>query len=144
VEEFVAGRELTAGILEGDRGTRVLPILELRPRGEGRLFDWAAKYTPGECEFICPAGLSREEARAVEETARRAFAALGCRDLARVDIRLSPDGVPYVLEVNTLPGMTEMSTFPRMAAAAGISYGELVEALLARAVSRLPASHRMG
>ncbi len=144
VEEFVAGRELTAGVLEGERGPRVLPVLELRPKGAGRLFDWRAKYTPGECEFICPAGLSRDEARAVEEAARGAFEALGCRDLARVDIRLSPDGVPYVLEVNTLPGMTEMSTLPRMAAAAGMSYSDLVEALLARAISRLPASHRMG
>ncbi|MGY4707125.1 D-alanine--D-alanine ligase family protein [Candidatus Bipolaricaulota sp. J31] len=143
VERFVAGRELTVGILE-EEGVRVLPVLELRPKGEGRLFDWTAKYTPGECEFICPAELSPAELAAVEEAARGAFAALGCRDLARVDIRLSPNGTPYVLEVNTLPGMTEMSTFPRMAAAAGIPYGELMERLLLRAISRLPSSHRMG
>jgi len=144
VEEFIPGRELTAGVLEGDEGPWVLPILELRPRGEGRLFDWRAKYTPGECDFICPADLEEEERRAVEEVTRGAFSALGCRDLARVDIRLSSGGIPYVLEVNTLPGMTEMSTLPRMAAAAGISYGELVERLLLRALLRLPNSHRLG
>jgi len=144
VEEFIPGRELTAGLLEDGKGPMVLPILELRPKGKERLFDWAAKYTPGECEFICPAELSPSEREAVEEVAQRAFTALGCRDFARVDIRLSPEGVPYVLEVNTLPGMTEMSTFPRMAAAAGISYGELVDRLVRRALSRLPNSHRLG
>jgi D-alanine-D-alanine ligase len=144
VEEFVPGRELTAGILEEESGLMVLPVLELRPKGEERLFDWVAKYTPGECEFICPAELSPAEREAVEGVVRKAFAALGCRDLARVDIRLSPEGVPYVLEVNTLPGMTEMSTLPRMAAAAGIPYEELVERLVHRALSRLPNSHRLG
>lgn len=144
VERFIVGRELTAGVLEEGGVPLVLPLLELRPRGAGRLFDWTAKYTPGECEFICPAELSPQERGAVEEVTRRAFAALGCRDLARADVRLSPEGVPYVLEVNTLPGMTEMSTFPRMAAAAGIPYGELVERLLRRAISRLPTSHRLG
>lgn len=144
VEEFVPGRELTVGLLEGEGGLRVLPPLELRPRGAGRLFDWTAKYTPGECEFICPAELSPREGERVREVAREAFLALGCRDLARVDIRLSPDGLPYVLEVNTLPGMTEMSTLPRMAAAAGITYGELVEHLVLRAAARLADSRALG
>ncbi len=138
VEEFIPGREITVGVLEGEKGLEALPPLELVPKGEGRLFDWEAKYTPGECEFICPARLSREEREAVEGAGKGAFLALGCRDLARVDIRLSSEGIPFVLEVNTLPGMTEMSTLPRMAAAAGITYGELVERLLLRAISRLP------
>ena len=143
VEEFVPGREITVGILEEEAGLVVLPPLELVPKGEERLFDWKAKYIPGECEFICPARLSRGEREAVERAGREAFLALGCRDLARVDIRLSPEGVPFVLEVNTLPGMTEMSTLPRMAAAAGITYGELVERLLMRAISRLAGAPRL-
>lgn len=144
VEEFIPGRELTAGILEGGEGATILPVLELRPKGEERLFDWTAKYTPGECAFICPTELSPEEKAAVEDVTLGAFTALGCRDLARVDIRLSPEGIPYVLEVNTLPGMTEMSTLPRMASAAGIPYGELVERLVRRALARLPNSHTLG
>ncbi|MCD6321323.1 D-alanine--D-alanine ligase [Candidatus Bipolaricaulota bacterium] len=142
VEEFIPGRELTVGVLEKEDGLLVLPPLELRPQGE--LFDWEAKYTPGRCEFLCPAPLSPDREARVREVAAEAFRALGCRDLVRVDIRLAPDGTPYVLELNTLPGMTEMSTFPRMAAAAGMSYGELVEGLLLRALARLPAAARKG
>ena len=142
VEEFIPGRELTVGVLEKEDGLLVLPPLELRPQGE--LFDWEAKYTPGQCDFLCPAPLDPDREARVREVAAEAFRALGCRDLVRVDIRLAPDGTPYVLELNTLPGMTEMSTFPRMAAAAGMSYGELVEGLLLRALARLPAAARKG
>ncbi len=138
VEKFISGRELTCALLEEDAGVRALPLMELRPRGR-ELFDWEAKYTPGECEFICPAELPPAQAARAQEVSRKAFLALGCRDFARVDLRLAPDGTPYVLEVNTLPGMTEMSTLPRAAAAAGIPYDELVERLVRRALARLPA-----
>ncbi len=138
VEEYVPGRELTCGLLEGEEGVEALPVLELRPLGK-ELFDWEAKYTPGRCEFICPADLEPELGARIQELSRRVFSAIGCRDLARVDFRLTPEGEPYVLEVNTLPGMTEMSTLPRMARAAGMSYGELVERLIRRAISRLPS-----
>lgn len=142
VERYIPGQEITAAVLEGD-GLRVLPLVELRPKA-GLLFDWQAKYTPGECEFVCPTELPAAVSHEVAEVARTAFTALGCRDFARVDLRLSPDGTPYVLEVNTLPGMTEMSTFPRAAAAAGIPYDELVEGLLRRALSRLPSPSGLG
>jgi len=143
VEKFISGRELTCALLEEDAGVRALPLVELRPRGR-ELFDWEAKYAPGECEFVCPAEVSPEEGARVVEVAKDAFLTLGCRDLARVDIRLSPDGTPYVLEVNTLPGMTEMSTLPRAAAAADIPYDELVERLVRRALARLPIPRPSG
>jgi len=137
IEKFIVGRELTCALLEGESGVAALPLVELRPRG-GDLFDWGAKYSPGACEFICPAELPEGEAGRVAEVSKQAFMALGCRDFARADLRLAPDGTPFVLEVNTLPGMTEMSTFPRAAAAAGIPYDELVTRLVNRALARLP------
>jgi D-alanine-D-alanine ligase len=76
--------------------------------------------------------------------AKEAYVLLGCRDFARVDLRLSEEGTPYLLEVNTLPGMTELSLFPRAAAAAGIPYDDLVDFLLRRALSRLSDSHSLG
>jgi D-alanine-D-alanine ligase len=92
VERFIPGRELTVAVLDDDAPV-VLPLVELRPKGG--LFDWTAKYTPGECEFVCPAELCREDTERVGAVARAAHLALGCRDFSRVDIRLSPDGTPY-------------------------------------------------
>lgn len=143
VERFIPGRELTCALLEGEEGVEALPLVELRPKGR-ELFDWGAKYSPGECEFVCPAELPGDQAERAKEVSRKAFLPLGCRDFARVDLRLSPDGVPYVLEINTLPGMTEMSTFPRAATAAAIPYDELVEGLLSRALARLPLPPELG
>lgn len=135
-EKYVPGREITAAILDQDEGPKVLPLVELRPKRA--FFDWVAKYTPGECEILCPAPLAPEEEKRAKEVAREAYLLLGCRDFARVDMRLDEDGVPHLLEVNTLPGMTELSLFPRAAAAAGIPYDDLVDFLLRHALSRLP------
>ncbi|MCS7240082.1 MAG: D-alanine--D-alanine ligase [Candidatus Bipolaricaulota bacterium] len=138
VEKYVPGREITAAILEREEGPVVLPLVELRPKRE--FFDWTAKYTPGQCDVLCPAPLSAEQAQRVADVAREAYLLLGCRDFARLDLRLGEDGVPYLLEVNTLPGMTEVSLFPRAAAAAGLSYEELVDFLVRRALNRLSNS----
>jgi D-alanine-D-alanine ligase len=135
-EKYVPGREITAAILDQGEGPKVLPLVELRPKRA--FFDWVAKYTPGECEILCPAPLAPEEGKRAKDVALEAFLLLGCRDFARVDMRLDESGVPYLLEVNTLPGMTELSLFPRAAAAAGIPYDDLVDLLLRRALSRLP------
>lgn len=143
LERFIPGREVTCALLEGDSGVEALPLVELRPRGRP-LFDWGAKYAPGECEFVCPAELPEEAAARAAAVSRETFLALGCRDFARVDLRLAPDGTPYVLELNALPGMTEMSTFPRAAAAAGIPYQELVRRLISRALARLPSPDPTG
>lgn len=137
-EKYIPGREITAAILEREEGPELLPLVELCPKRE--FFDWIAKYTPGQCEVRCPAPLSPEENQRIVEIAREAYLLLGCRDFARVDLRLAEDGVPHVLEVNTLPGMTELSLFPRAAAAAGIPYEELVDLLLRRALRRLSNS----
>ncbi|HIP99183.1 TPA: D-alanine--D-alanine ligase [Candidatus Bipolaricaulota bacterium] len=137
IEKYIAGRELTCALLEGDSGVEALPLVELRPK-RGALFDWGAKYSPGACEFICPAELPAGEAARAAEVSKQAFMALGCRDFARADLRLAPDGTPFVLEVNTLPGLTELSTFPRAAAAADIPYDGLVSRLVDRALARLP------
>lgn len=142
VEPFVPGRELTVAVLEDDEHGPALPVVELVP--EGPMFDFTAKYAPGHCQFVCPAELSTTERKAVQDAAVTAHRTLGCRDLSRVDIRLQPDGTPVVLEVNTLPGMTEMSTFPRAAAAAGLPYDALAERLLFRALSRLPEPAVLG
>lgn len=137
-EKYIPGREITAAVLERGEGPEVLPLVELCPKRE--FFDWVAKYTPGQCEIRCPAPLSSQEASTIANIAQEAYLLLGCRDFARVDLRLGEEGVPYILEVNTLPGMTELSLFPRAAAAAGLPYEELVELLLRRALRRLSNS----
>ncbi len=131
VEAFVAGRELTVGILlEGERHI-ALPIVEIRsPRG---FFDYEAKYTDGVAEFLTPAPLDAATTAFVQDVALRAHEALGCYGYSRVDVRLGTDGVPYVLEVNNLPGMTPMSDLPRSAQAAGIGYQDLIVRMLATA-----------
>lgn len=142
-ERFIPGREVTAAVLERDGEAEALPLVGLQPK-EGELFDWTAKYTPGACAVTCPAELPGELAARIQAAARQAHLVLGCRDLSRADFRLSPDGVPYLLEVNTLPGLTEMSLFPRAAQAAGISYDDLVDHLLRRALDRLPPPAPLG
>ena len=105
-------------------------------RFPGDLFDYRAKYTDGEAEFLAPAPLSPDVAERVQIFSLQAHQALDCYGFSRVDLRLGEDGVPYVLEVNTLPGMTPLSDFPRAAAAHGIEYDELVERMLATAFER--------
>jgi D-alanine-D-alanine ligase len=128
VEQFVPGRELTVGILGDD----ALPVGEIIPVHE--IYDYECKYTAGMAREIFPADLTPEETRAVQELARRAFRALKLRGYARIDFRMSPDGVFYCLEANTLPGMTGLSLIPQAAAAAGISFSELCERIVQLAV----------
>ncbi len=131
VETFIAGRELTVGILWIDGRHIALPIVEVR--SPGGFFDYEAKYTDGIAEFLTPAPLDAATTEVVQSAALRAHEALGCYGFSRVDVRLSEDGVPYVLEVNSLPGMTPMSDLPRSAQAAGIGYEDLVVRMLATA-----------
>lgn len=117
-ETFLAGRELTVGLLGAD----VLPVVELRTGRE--FFDFEAKYRSETTEYICPALLEDADAETLCATASAAGRALGVRDFARVDILLSA-GVAYVLEVNTIPGMTSHSLLPKAACAAGYSFAQL-------------------
>jgi len=132
VEEYIAGRELTVGILDDAEGVMLLPVIEIRcPEG---FFDYEAKYTDGVSEFLVPASLDEKVASSIQDVSLEAHRALGCSGYSRVDLRLAEDGTPYVLEVNTLPGMTPMSDLPRAAAAVGISYEDLVERMLRTAL----------
>jgi len=129
LEQFVAGRELTVGILGAD----ALPVGEIIPKHE--IYDYECKYTPGMAEEVFPAHISSDRAREAQELARRAFQALKLRGCARIDFRMTEDGSLFCLEANTLPGMTQTSLIPQAAAAAGISFPELCEriAMLATA-----------
>ena len=125
VEEFIAGRELTLGIL----GEQALPILEIIPKGG--FYDFNNKYpflnpqAGGGAEHVCPAKIEERLTREIQELALQAFRSLGLRVYGRVDVILPANGAATVLEVNTIPGMTEASLLPEAAAAAGISYPEL-------------------
>ena len=132
IEPFISGRELTVGILLIEGEEIPLPVIEIRFPGD--LFDYEAKYTDGQAEFLAPAPLFLEVAKQVQNIALRAHQALDCCGFSRVDLRLSEDGIPYVLEVNTLPGMTPLSDLPRAAALQGIEYDDLVEIMLSTAV----------
>ena len=128
VEQFIPGRELTVGIL----GDEALPVGEIIPVHE--IYDYECKYTAGMAQEIFPADLTAEETRTVQDLARRAFQALKLRGYARIDFRMSPEGVFYCLEANTLPGMTALSLIPQAAVAAGISFPELCERIVQLAV----------
>ncbi len=146
VEEFIEGKELTVGILENGKVT-ILPILEIdfsscRESGE-YFYSWRMKEYQGDRElgllpsFHCPARLGQEIETQVKETALRTHRALGCTDISRTDIRLSHDNIPYVLEINPLPGLNPAeSNFPIMAYTAGMKYEDLIEAILMSASER--------
>ena len=137
IEQFIAGRELTVGILGGE----ALPVGEIIPKHE--IYDYECKYTAGMAEEIFPAALTPAQTAEVQTQARRAFAALKLGGCARIDFRMSAAGDFYCLEANTLPGMTATSLIPQAAAAAGIPFPELCERiarLAADAVATAPAS----
>ena len=134
IEKFIPGKEITAGILRIDGEDRALPLIELRPHRE--FYDYIAKYTPGACDFIIPAELDAETTAHVQQLALHAHKALGCFGFSRVDLRVTPQNEPYLLEVNTLPGMTNTSDLPKAAAAMGIDFDELVERMLLTAIEK--------
>jgi D-alanine-D-alanine ligase len=130
VEKFVSGRELTIGIL----GDQALPILEIIPKGG--FYDFNTKYpflnpqAGASAEHVCPAKIDPGKTKKIQELALQAFRALGLVVYGRVDIILSGTGDPFVLEVNTIPGMTEASLLPEAAAAAGIKYVNLCQRII--------------
>ncbi|MBI3356625.1 MAG: D-alanine--D-alanine ligase [Nitrospirae bacterium] len=135
VETYIPGHEVTVSILgEASGASKVLPAVEIvAPAG---FYDYSAKYQKGKTQYLCPAPLSPKILRQIGELARRTFHALGCEGAARVDFRITPKGRPYVLEINTVPGMTETSLLPMAAAQAGIDYDSLVEWILQSALDR--------
>jgi D-alanine-D-alanine ligase len=130
VEEYIKGRELTVGVVND----RPLPAVEIQaPNG---FYDYTAKYTPGASVYKVPAPLPQRTAKLLQSLALDVHRHLGCRGATRVDFRLDPRGCPFVLEINTVPGMTETSLLPMAAKAAHLSYESLVEAILESAIER--------
>jgi D-alanine-D-alanine ligase len=127
VERELEGREITVGVL-GNRKLEALPIVEIVTHKE--FFDYQAKYDPELTDEICPADLPPELVSEVQDLAIRAHRALDCHSYSRVDMIIARERGPVVIEVNTLPGMTMNSLFPKAAAAAGISFGELLDRLI--------------
>lgn len=130
MEERIVGRETTVGILDGV----ALPVVEVRPK-EGS-YDYRNKYTAGRTEYFCPADFDAATTARIQQAALGAFKAVGGRDYARVDVMVRSDGSPVVLEVNTLPGMTETSLLPKAAAAAGLDFPALCRRMIELALSR--------
>jgi D-alanine-D-alanine ligase len=141
-ERLVRGTEITVGIL-GEDPPRALPTLEIvshRP-----VYDYAAKYTAGQSEHVIPARLPEEWRAAAQAAALRAHLALGCRSMSRVDVIVDGRGVPWLLEVNTIPGLTALSLLPDAARAAGIGFSELCERVVEDAMRRhRPAPQEVG
>ncbi|HMM20359.1 MAG TPA: D-alanine--D-alanine ligase [Selenomonadales bacterium] len=127
VEEFIRGKEVTVSILGADH-PEALPIIEIVPHS-GK-YDYTSKYTKGATEYIVPARLDEAATLEIQQQALAAFRTLGCRGIGRVDVMLDAADRPYVLEVNTIPGMTATSLVPKAAAAAGLSFAELCERIL--------------
>lgn len=134
VEKFIPGMEITGGVL-GNESLEALPLIEIVPGSGYEFFDYAAKYTPGASEEICPARLSPELTAKAQDYARRAHRALFCRGYSRTDMIVS-DREVFVLETNTIPGMTQTSLFPQAAAAVGMSFSALLDRLIELALER--------
>ncbi|MBP97196.1 D-alanine--D-alanine ligase [Candidatus Poribacteria bacterium] len=133
-EKYVQGQEITVGLIGVGDDLQALPILELIPKRE--FYDYQAKYTAGLTEFVIPARLSDEVSQVAQSIALRAHQALECHGYSRVDMIVDRLGQPFVTEVNTLPGLTELSDLPAQAAAAGISYDRLISKILDSAILR--------
>jgi D-alanine-D-alanine ligase len=142
IEKFVSGRELTIGVL----GDQALPILEIIPKGG--FYDFNNKYPflnpqgGGGAEHVCPAKIDPKKTKQIQEQALYAFRALGLVVYGRVDVLLPDSGEPFVLEVNTIPGMTKASLLPEAAAAAGINYVDLCARIIALSRARAERSRR--
>lgn len=127
IEEFIEGREITVGIL----GNEVLPVAELVPKSE--FFDYRAKYTPGVTEEIIPAELPEKVYKEAQSLALQSHRAIGCREFSRVDM-IVQDNKVWVLEVNSIPGLTDMSVLPMEAKHIGITYDEVIYRILESAI----------
>jgi D-alanine-D-alanine ligase len=124
IEQFIPGRELTVAIL----GEEALPVVEIKPK-DG-FYDYEHKYTSGRTEYFCPAELPEDIALEIQNHSLTAHRALGCKVYSRVDFRLTTENKFYCLEVNTLPGMTELSLVPKGAQACGIGFSELLNKII--------------
>lgn len=130
VEQYIAGREITAAVLDG----RTFPLVEIKPRNQ--LYDYEAKYTRGKSEYICPAQLDEALAERIRTAAADVYRIIEASGLARVDFILSGQNEFYFLELNTLPGMTELSLAPMAAGADGLSFDQLISLMVKSALEK--------
>ena len=133
IEQFVKGVELSVPIIGNDT-IEALPIIEIV--SENKFYDYQSKYTPGMSHHIIPARISEEVRAAVEAEAVKAYLATGCRGISRVDVIVGDDGIPYVIEINTSPGMTATSLVPDAARHAGMTFGELAKRVVSFALEK--------
>jgi D-alanine-D-alanine ligase len=133
VEEFISGTEITVGVLGNDE-PQALPVTEIR--SVTGLYDYEAKYTPGMSEHIIPAQISDFAYRTAQDGALKSHRALGCRSISRSDFIVTPGDKTYILEVNTIPGMTRTSLIPDAAKAAGIDFPDLIALLVELALEK--------
>ena len=138
VEAYIPGRELTVAVL----GDEALPVIEIVP--QHGLYDYECKYTPGMSRYICPAELPDDVTERLKELSLLSCRTLGTSGVVRVDFRLAPDGTPYCLELNTIPGMTATSLVPMAAKARGLSFEDLCERIAALALARFEAERLRG
>lgn len=129
LERYISGRELTVSVING----RAMPVIEIICPG---FFDFKAKYEPGLTQYVIQPALPENVEVAVQQAAAATYTCLGCAGAARVDIRLDAASVPWVLEINTIPGLTATSLLPKAAKAAGIGFGELCESMIVDAINR--------
>lgn len=132
VEEYIPGKELTVGIL----GDEPLEVVEIKP--SSGFYDYHSKYTKGATEYLTPAPIPFEVRQQIREIALRAHSVLGCTGGTRVDLRLDLQNRPFVLEINTIPGLTELSLLPKSAAAVGYDFTALVQRMTELALRRFP------
>jgi D-alanine-D-alanine ligase len=130
VEQYIKGREITGAVLNG----QPLPLVEIVPTGE--LYDYQCKYTKGKSQYICPAQIPDSTTSEIQQLAGKAYEILNCSGLARVDFILDKNNQPYFLEVNTLPGMTELSLAPMAAKESGLSFDDLIESICKAALEK--------
>lgn len=135
VEDYIEGKEITVAIV-GNSKPKALPIVEILPL-KGEFFDYKSKYSESGAEEIVPARLSAQLTRKIQEIALKVYKLVGCEGFARVDFLIDKKGYPVVLEINTIPGLTPMSLFPKAAKAAGISYPKLLEMIISYALKKL-------
>ena len=130
-EHYISGQEITVGVLEIKGVLTALPVLEVCPKN--RFYDYEAKYTHGMTEFIIPANLSKAITEKAQEIAIETHRVVGCSAMSRVDMIVPTSGEPTILEINTIPGMTDLSDLPAQANAYGITYEKLVDIILLNA-----------
>ncbi|MDN5843514.1 MAG: D-alanine--D-alanine ligase [Alcaligenaceae bacterium] len=139
-EQFIAGRELTVPLLGSGSATRALPVIEIvAPEGN---YDYEHKYVSNETQYLCPAPLDETLAHRIMDISERAYLALGCEGWGRADFMLDGDGKPWLLEMNTTPGMTTHSLVPMGARAIGMSYAQLCLEILSTARCKVRRAER--